>query len=353
MARKSNAGRLLRRMWAALPTAVRESPAGHLLRAGYHSPAGRLLSACVRFPQTIRNHLAFPGRAFGIPIPHLEIHITHKCNLTCEGCLHFTNHRHSGMLSLDELRRSMALWNKRLLPKRFAILGGEPCLHRELVDIVRMTGEMWPHPGTEKEVVTNGLLLHLHPGLPRALVETDTSLTISMHSDGSISPKYQEKFSRGLDLARKWESEHGIELTVDDSLHGWSMGYRGFGSEIMPFEDADPRKSWDNCVTGQECFQLFEDQLWKCAPAAYLQLQDRKFSLSDKWKPYLKYRPLSPECSDREIAEFFKRKSEPVCGMCPGNPQKFIKRDPLLPVRFYKAPAAGRADVDVRPQCAE
>ncbi len=87
----------------------------------------------------------------------------------------------------------MSLWSNRLLPRRFAILGGEPCMHRELVDIVRMTGEMWPHPRTARELVTNGLLLHLHPGLPQALEDTDTSLCISIHSDGSVSPKYQEK----------------------------------------------------------------------------------------------------------------------------------------------------------------
>lgn len=309
--------------WDAIPTAGRESPAGRFLRA------------CYRRTRTIRDHPAFPGNASRISIPHLEIHITHKCNLTCEGCLHFTNHRHSESLSLNDLRNSMALWNRRLIPKRFAILGGEPCLHRDLVDIVYMTREMWPHSRTTIEVVTNGLLLHLHPGLPRALSDTDTSLSISIHSDGSISPKYQEKISKALDLARKWQEANGIELHVGDSLNEWVRGYKGFGSEIMPFEDNNAQRSWDNCVTGQQCFQLFEDCLWKCAPLAYLRLQDRRFHLSDEWKPYLQYQPLSPDCTDDEIIEFFNRKAESVCSMCPSDPQNFTKMNPLLPVRFY------------------
>jgi hypothetical protein len=84
-------------------------------------------------------------------------------------------------------------------------------------------------------------------------------------------------------------------------------------------------------VTGQQCFQLFEDGLWKCAPLAYLPLQARRFRLSAKWDPYLKYRPLRPGCSDAEIAEFFARKAEPFCAMCPSRPERFRKRDPMLP----------------------
>jgi hypothetical protein len=271
-----------------------------------------------------------------ITVPHLEIHITHKCNLTCEGCLHFTNHRHSETLSIDSLKRSLSLWNKRLVPANFAILGGEPCLHRDLVDIVYMTREMWPDSRTRMEIVSNGLLLHLHPGLPRALSDTRTSLEITIHSDGSVSQKYQEKISRSLRLARKWKEEYGIEVTEYDSSTSWVRGYRGFGDGTMPFEDGNPRKSWNNCVTGQQCFQLFEDCLWKCAPLAYLRLQDCKFKLSEKWKPYLKYEPLSPDCTDEEIVEFFNRKAEAVCGMCPSNPQVFAKANPLLPLTYYR-----------------
>lgn len=322
--RESYLIQILRSAWNALPPSWR------------NSPAGRLLRACIHLPRTIREHPSFPGNASRISIPHLEIHITHKCNLTCEGCLHFTNHRHSGTIPLTDIKKSMALWNKRLLPKRFAILGGEPCLHRDLVDIVYMTREMWRHSRTEMEVVTNGLLLHLHPGLPQALSDTNTRLSISIHSDGSISPKYQAKIRKALDLADQWQKEYGIALNIDDSLHEWTRGYTGFGGEILPFEDNNPQNSWDNCITGQQCFQLFEDHLWKCAPLAYLQLQDRKYALSEKWQPYLQYRPLSPGCSDKEIVEFFNRGAEPVCGMCPNNPQKFIKMNPLLPVRSYK-----------------
>jgi hypothetical protein len=313
---------------------LRSSRIGRILQGRYH----RLKLACERFPylRSARNaRFQSSGSARKIVVPHLEIHITHECNLTCEGCLHFTNHRHSGTLSTDDLKKSMSLWNKRLIPRMFAILGGEPCLHRDLVRILYMTREMWPDSATKMELVTNGLLLHLHPDLPQALIDTRTRLSISIHSDASISPKYQEKISKAMSLARAWRDKFGFEICEYHSTT-WFRAYKGFGSEIAPFEDNDPRKSWKNCTTGQDCFQLFEDRLWKCAPLAYLKLQDQKFKLSEKWKPYLNYEPLAARCTDQEIIDFFNRGAESVCAMCPSDPQKFTKRDPLLPLRFYR-----------------
>jgi hypothetical protein len=300
-------------------------------------PLNRPHYSRIQSMQAARHRL--PESAGMIVVPHLEIHITHKCNLTCEGCLHFTNHRHSGTLSIDELRGSMSLWNRRLIPRMFAVLGGEPCLHRDLVDILYMTREMWPNPMTKMELISNGLLLHLHPGLPQALLDTGTALHISIHSDASISPRYQEKISRSLKLAREWQGEHGIEVTAYPYTT-WARGYTGSGNEMMPFEDRDPEESWKNCITGQQCFQLFENCLWKCAPLAYLRIQDRKFNLSEKWKPYLEYKPLQPGCTDEEIIEFFGRRAESVCAMCPSSPQEFTKRDPLLPLRFHRKEAS-------------
>jgi MoaA/NifB/PqqE/SkfB family radical SAM enzyme len=310
---------------------LRGSFAGRLLVTNYHR-----LCAIVERP-------GFPGNASRITVPHLEIHVTHQCNLSCDGCLHFTNHRHSGVVPLEALEKSMGLWNTRLIPRSFALLGGEPCMHPELAEIVRMTARMWPHPRTRKEVVTNGLLLHLHPGLPQALADTGTRLCISIHGDASTSPRYQEKIAPALELARRWRDEHGIELAIEPGMQTWFRGYHGFGSEMLPFEDDDAQQSWDQCTTGKECFQLFEDHLWKCAPLAYLPLQDRKFNLSAKWAPYLQYRPLGAQSTTEEIVAFFNRKAESYCAMCPSAPQEFAKRDPLLPVKFYKAGAAGGA----------
>lgn len=293
----------------------------------------RFLTARLRRPAMAPP--AAPGGPERLIVPHLEIHITHECNLSCDGCLYYTNHRHTGTIPLEDLRRSLTKWSRRVRPTSFGILGGEPCLHRDLADIVYLAREQWPDPATNIEVVTNGLLLHLHPELPKALAATNTGLYVSIHSTAAISPKYQEMISKPLELARRWQQEFGIQLEIVEQTN-WYRGYKGYAEGVEPFEDGDPEKSWDNCVTGQQCFQISEDRIWKCAPLAYLGLQASAFELSEKWKPYLGYRGLDADCTDAALIEFFNRKAEPVCGMCPSNPQSFTKGDPLVPVTFHK-----------------
>jgi hypothetical protein len=112
--------------------------------------------------------------------------------------------------------------------------------------------------------------------------------------------------------------------------------YKGYGDNMMPFEDQDPETSWNNCIAGQDCFQLLDGNIYKCAPLAYLPLQQKQFNLSSKWDHYLTYKPLTPSATDQEVEDFFNKKAESYCAMCPANPAKFIKRNPLLPRRFYR-----------------
>lgn len=75
--------------------------------------------------------------------------------------------------------------------------------------------------------------------------------------------------------------------------------------------------------------QLFEGRIWKCAPLAYLRMQDAKYALSPRWKPYLGYEPLAPGCAQLELDAFFDREEESHCAMCPAAPQTFAMPLPI------------------------
>lgn len=274
-----------------------------------------------------------------LTIPHLESHISHACNLTCEGCSDFTNHGYSEIMSVDTLEEWFSLWNKRIYPKEFALLGGEPLLNPNLIEILYMTQRMWPRKdGDPKlELVTNGLLIPKWPDLGRILKDTGFRITISLHGDKNNEP-YKKRMKKSFDIVNKWIKEYKIEVSMEPSVNSWRKIYKGFGVTSEPYEDGDPEESWNNCHCEQDCFQLHERNLYKCPPISYLPLLKKKYGplLSEKWDPYLKYVPLTPDCSDEEIVEFFNRKCESVCGMCPKNVITFKKNDPLLPVSYYE-----------------
>ena len=255
---------------------------------------------------------------------NLEIHVTHRCNLSCESCSHYSNHGHTSLLALDEAAEWMDAWHNRLNPQAFSLLGGEPTLHPQLGEFVVLAREKWP--GAHLRLVTNGFFLQRHLDLPHILRRDPNShIEISVHHN---SPQYLQKIKGNLDLLRLWQVKYGIRVQVIRSYDKWTRRYRGFGAGMEPYEDNQPDKSWDIC-SARDCFQLFEGKIWKCAPLAYLKLQDRKYGLSPKWAQYLAYKPLAPDCTVEELRSFFTRQAEGCCGMCASMPERFTPKLPF------------------------
>lgn len=271
-----------------------------------------------------------------IRIPHIEWHAAHACNFTCESCNHFSNHAHTEIISKKEIREWIQNWSGRLAPESMAVLGGEPLMNKEILDIISIGRDLWKTKKNEfYEIVTNGWLLHRWPDLPKVLLETDCVLSISIHGD---SLQYNKKFQEVSNLVNEWINEYGIKVRPYHSSLHWYRQHLGYGDNMEPFEDNDAEESWHHCTTGKDCFQLLENDIYKCAPLAYLPLQKSKYpNMSSKWDPYLEYRPLTPDASTSDIIKFFNMGAEEFCKMCPANPMMFKKRDPELPIKFYES----------------
>ena len=265
----------------------------------------------------------------------LELHVAHGCNLACESCSHYSNHGHKGLVTIAEARAWIAPWARRVKPAMFSLLGGEPAIHPGLSEFVPLARSFWPR--ARIRIASNGFLLHRHPELPGRMAQAGKAvLEVSIHHG---SDAYRARLEPVLDLLRNWVRVHGVEIRLLRSYERWTRRYRGFAGAMAPFEDAAPRQSWENCAA--RCPQLFEGGIWKCAPLAYLGMQDERYGLSDAWRPYLRYRPLAPDCSKAELDEFLGREDEPQCAMCAAEPQRLD-----LPSPFRARAAAGRAEAE-------
>jgi hypothetical protein len=281
--------------------------------------ATRTPRRCVR---AVARRLHRPNRE-PISIPRLEMHVAHSCNLRCESCSHYTNHAHRGIVALAEADRWMKLWKPRVSPAVFTLAGGEPALHPRLTKFIQLARQHWPR--AKLRLISNGFLLERHRNLPIVLRDTNTNLCVSVHHS---SPEYEEKLQPVRALVDGWAANYAIEVEYLQSYAHWTRRYHGFGAAMRPFDDGQPRASWEICPA-KDCPQLFEGQIWKCAPLAYLPLQARKFHLSGQWTPYLDYRPLPPDCTSDELRQFFARQDEQHCNMCPSKPAPFELPLPL------------------------
>lgn len=260
----------------------------------------------------------------GRPVPLLELHVTHACNLTCESCSHYSNHGHRGRLELAQAEIWMSAWNERIAVKEFNLLGGEPTMHPRLSEFVVLVRKHWP--AAHIRIVTNGFFLHRHPDLPSTLAsEGNASLALSIHHDEAL---YVERLRPIFDLLAIWQRDHATVVETRTAHHGWTRRYLGFGAAMLPFEDGRPRQSWEVCPA-KYCMQLHDGKLWKCPPLAYLGLQKAKYILSPKWDPYLRYRPLDNTCTDRELGDFLALEDESACAMCSAEIRVFPLPSPL------------------------
>ena len=187
-----------------------------------------------------------------------------------------------------------------------------------------MPEKKWPH--AHLRIATNGFFLHRHKDLPHVLrYDPNTHIEISIHHDTAT---YLKEIERNFNLLREWTAKYGIKVKVRDAHKEWTRRYKGYGDHMTPYEDNNPQDSWENCQA-RGCFQLFEGKLWKCAPLAYLKLQNNKYNLSAKWEKYLTYRPLQPDCTLKQMHHFLKLHEEPYCRMCSSRPEKFTLNNPL------------------------
>jgi hypothetical protein len=252
-----------------------------------------------------------------ISIRGLEIHASHACNLSCPYCSHFSNYKPGGNVPVELADAWMKAWNRRLKPRRFTIIGGEPCLNPDLCRFVEIARANWPD--SKLHVVTNGTLLDRHPDLPRALqAAAPARLVMSQHHE---SPGYQEKYQQAVELMTRWRKEWGVEIQIVPSVASWRMLYRGQGEHIRPYDDGSPERSFACCRMKNQCRNLFEFQLYKCCVLTYLKLLSRTVRLDDQWRRYVAYQPLNPSCTDEELRAWLDQGAIPECGMCPARYQ--------------------------------
>ena len=92
---------------------------------------------------------AFMGR--------LEFHVCDVCNLNCKGCSHFAPIFTGGFVLPQNFKKQIERAAEKFHISCLRLMGGEPFLHKQLGEIVKIAGDLLPD--TRLEIVTNGLLL--------------------------------------------------------------------------------------------------------------------------------------------------------------------------------------------------
>jgi organic radical activating enzyme len=244
-----------------------------------------------------------------VRIRKLEIYLTKGCNLKCHYCSAFNPYRR-GVVPTEILIESIETWSKKVSPKKFGLLGGEPLLHPELNSILKKARECWAH--TRLILTTNGLLLpKKEKSLFDTLLETKTQVLLSEHltdQDGIAA------FEKG----RKMLEEAGVPTIIIPSASRWKEYYR-LSDEGKPLPyNSRPEAAWTMCGPNT-CFNLTDNKLYRCSILANAAQACQEGALGQEWKITETYAPLLPSASADEIVRhlFLMKGPLAACTICP------------------------------------
>lgn len=132
------------------------------------------------FPPPLDRH--YPMVEGKVVTRALEAHVVDHCNLTCAECCSLSPFLPYWTVDPADLERDLALARRVVAPAVFKLVGGEPLLHPQLVELVAVVRRSGIAPRIS--ITTNGLLLDKTDD---ALWDALDALTISLYPRPALS----------------------------------------------------------------------------------------------------------------------------------------------------------------------
>ena len=180
-----------------------------------------------------------------------NIDIVNHCNLNCIGCGHFSPLATEYFLPVDEFKKDCErlsyLTNGDI--ERMEIMGGEPLLHPELIEIIRIARQNFKG---EINICTNGILVDKQsPEFFEACRDNDVSIAITIYP-----------INLNWDKIRSLLAEHKVNLikvgTKNHDKRLWFKNHRDLSGT------QDIEGNFSKCRWGNNCIILEHGRLATC-----------------------------------------------------------------------------------------
>lgn len=242
----------------------------------------------------------------GYYVPCLDIHLVEHCNLSCKYCSHFSCIAEEEFLDLKQLKKDV----KRLFKlsngkiEGFILLGGEPLLHPQIPEIIKIIRDYFPN--CYLEFVTNGLLLN---SMKDEFWEALHKYSVALHH--SYYPIYKES-----DIDKYYEKVDEFKVTTRQTKEEIKSSLVDlFGRLNLNLEGTEDYVSrYNSCQDKIYCAQLYKGNLYPCFVVQGIKHFNKKFNqnIPVTKADYLNIHKIS---SIEEIKNFFANPI-PFCAYC-------------------------------------
>ena len=271
----------------------------------------------------------------------VEFYITNVCNLTCNNCNRFNNHRLTGWQNWTDYADTYQQWSNYIDLQNIVLLGGEPLLNPSINDWIVGLSETF---SAGIQILTNGLRLNKTKGLYEALVNANQNngtshIGVSLHNINH----FEQIRSNILEFLGTVVDEYG-ESTGNNKNNGIYYSARDcnnilvnvymsdqFGtSAVIAKPDGtyalhrnDPNDSHAGCgFVLHKCYHFIRGKIYKCGPVALMPEFDQQFGLdiTEKEREILNsYQPMTVEDWPNTGLEWMANLDKPIaqCRFCP------------------------------------
>ena len=236
-----------------------------------------------------------------------EIHLTEHCNLNCKGCSHFSPLADEEFLEIGAFEKDMArmaqLFDRNDI-QMITLLGGEPLLHPQVNDFMRIVVKYFPY--MPLQLVTNGLLL----------LNKSKSFWETCRATGTFIRVSHYPISLDFSAFKEKAMIEGVNLFIEPE-----EAPKNFHKDVYDLSGlADDQLSHAACEIFGSCCQLNNGKFFPCNNAANFHHLNRFFNLgiSESAENYIDiYKAQSKD-------EFIKLITSPIpcCKYCNMNAQE-------------------------------
>ena len=296
-------------------------------------------------------------------VDFLDLVIIRSCQLACEGCCTFSDHKEiNGLIEPADAEEAVKFWAQYISPGRVQLFGGEPTMHPRLIDWIRLARKYFPDSGANW-LNTNGYYLDkLFDHINELFVDNFTFVSVTHHTTvepynslvlgnyAELQRLVQEAWQKRLPNGNwqwipndDWSSgeykkfiwltniNSGQQVVIFNMTFQSGPGgkfvshYQRRGLELKPWQDyndiSDAAARNHSMCHIKNYVQLYKNRLWKCPPRAVLNQTLETYNLQNtqEWTDYYnKYQSLGTDASEDEINQWFVRQSGPenTCNMC-------------------------------------
>lgn len=233
--------------------------------------------------------------------PHLEIQIVEHCNLNCASCTHFSSLAEESLIDkepfFEQLKKANIIFEGRC--KSLKIMGGEPLLHPEVSELLKLARVAMPN--IKLTLQTNGILLpEMSDEFWRACKDNNVLVRVTRYP-----------IKHDIEKINQMAKEYNIELKFHPSENEIKY-FNLYPLNIVG--NGTPEENYYNCKMKMRYALIKNDKLYPCPIAGNAEHFNKAFGekLIQKIEDSISLDDISTFDEYKEFAT----KAIPFCRYC-------------------------------------